>query len=280
MIVSILENTLILATPLLLASMAGLLSERSGVINIGLEGFMLVACCVLAVAAPALGPVGAVAVAVLASTVMALLHWMFTQRFRVDHVISGMALNAIAAGGTNFLFQKFADVDRKAALPVLPLWIFEALGLGVPLLLWIAIRYTRPGLRLFAVGSDPDKARLAGISPPRVRAFALAGCGILCGLGGAMLVTYTGNFTDNMTAGRGYIALAALILGGWRPVPAAAASLGFGLFSALKIQFEGQSVLGIQLPSQAWASLPYLATVIALAGFVGRKRSPQGLGKA
>lgn len=271
--------TIALSTPLILAAMGGFTSERGGVVNIALEGMMLMAACVDALAAPRYGPVGGLVAGILAATSMSLLHWLVTQIYRIDHVISGMAINAIAAGGTNFLYIKFGDQARKGSLPNLPAWWFYVVAFVIPVLLLLYARQTRGGLRLLAVGSDPDKARLMGVQPIRVRFFGLLATGLLTGLAGVELVAYTGVFTDNMTAGRGYIALAALILGGWRAVPALLACLAFGFFSALQVQLQGTAVFNLQIPTELWAALPYLVTIVALAGFLGKNRTPAGLGK-
>jgi simple sugar transport system permease protein len=272
--------TIALSTPLILAAMGGFTSERGGVINIGLEGMMLVAACVDALLAPKFGPIGALFAGILAAISMSLLHWLVTQIYQIDHVISGMAINAIAAGSTNFFYLKFGDEARKGSVANIPTWAFYIAGFVVPLALWLYAKKTRGGLRLMAVGSDPDKARLMGVQPVKVRFFGLLATGVLTGIAGVELVSYTGVFTDNMTAGRGYIALAALILGGWRPIPALIACLAFGFFSALQVQLQGSPIFGIQLPSQFWAALPYLVTIVALAGFLGKNRTPAGLGKA
>lgn len=272
--------TVALSTPLILAAMGGFTSERGGVINIGLEGMMLVAACVDALLAPKFGPIGALIAGILAAISMSLLHWLVTQVYQIDHVISGMAINAIAAGSTNFFYLKFGDEARKGSVANIPTWAFYIAGFVVPLALWLYAKKTRGGLRLMAVGSDPDKARLMGVQPVKVRFYGLLATGVLTGIAGVELVSYTGVFTDNMTAGRGYIALAALILGGWRPIPALVACLAFGFFSALQVQLQGSPILGIQLPSQLWAALPYLVTIVALAGFLGKNRTPAGLGKA
>lgn len=259
--------------------MGGFLSERGGVINIGLEGLMLVSACVTALVSVHWGPYGGLTAGLVSAVLLSLIHWLMTQVYRIDHVISGMAINALAAGGTNFMLGEFSDPSRAGSFPHLPVSWFKVAAFGVPAVLWLFVHYTRAGLRLVATGSDPDKARLAGLSPVRIRLMALIGTGVLAGLAGSMLSSDTGGFTDNMTAGRGYIALAALILGGWRPLPTLGACLAFGFFSALWVQFQGQVVFGVQPPSQLWASLPYLATVVALAGFLGRNRTPAGLGK-
>jgi ABC-type uncharacterized transport system permease subunit len=146
-------------------------------------------------------------------------------------------------------------------------------------LLHLMANRTRFGLRHKSVGSDPDKARLLGIDPQRVRFAALILTGVFSGLAGSLLVTETSTFTKDMTSGRGYIALAALILGGWRPVPAAISCLLFGLATAVQIQLSGKPMFGMEIPSEIWKMLPYIVTLLALAGLLGRNRTPAGLGK-
>lgn len=275
MLEPLLLQTLIFATPLVLAAMGGFASERSGVVNIGLEGLMLTAACGSALAAPLFGAGWALVIALGLSVALSLLHWLATQVYRVDHVISGMVINLLAVGGTRFALESGPSSD----VAHLPVGLYEGLALAIPVVLWIYVRRSRGGLRLVATGADPDKARLAGIVPERIRFVALVSTGLFAGLGGVMLVAFTRGFTDNMTAGRGYIALAALVVGGWRPLPTLAACLAFGFFGALNAQFSGGPLFGLALPSQFWASLPYLATLIALAGLLGRGRTPAGLGK-
>jgi simple sugar transport system permease protein len=274
---NLLTLTFLLSTPLILAAMGGLASERSGVINIGLEGLMLTSACVVCVVSVHMGPAVGLCAGLGVSVLLSLVHWVATQVYRIDHVISGMAINALAAGGTNYLFGRFGQ-SSTGPMPHFQAEAFAKVAVVLPFLIALYLARFRGGLRLLAVGNDPEKARLAGLNPVAIRFIALILTGIFSGLGGAMLVSYTGVFTDGMTAGRGYIALAALILGGWRPLPALAGCLAFGLLSAVRLQFQGVTVLGVQPPSQLWASLPYLATVVAMAGFVGRLRTPPGLG--
>lgn len=271
--------TIVLSMPLILAAMGGFTSERTGVINIGLEGMMLMAACLAALVGVSHGPVAGLLAGIFGATALAVLHWLATQIYRIDHVISGMSINALAAGGTNFLFDRFSDPSRSGGVPILPIAFYKLAAFVIPFALWLYLRKTRGGLRMVAVGSDPDKARLMGVQPVRVRLFGLLATGLFTGLAGVSLVTDTGVFTDNMTAGRGYIALAALILGGWRPVPAMLACVGFGFFSALRLVLEGSRWVAF-IPTQAWTALPYVVTIIALAGFLGRSRTPAGLGKA
>lgn len=276
----LLLSTVTLSAPLILAAMGGFTSERGGVINIALEGKMLMAAAATALVGLGTGSAlfGLLA-GVGAAIVMSWLHWLITQVYRIDHVVSGMAINAIALGGTNFLDKAFTDPGHSGEIPKFPLEAYYVLAVLVPIGLWIAARRTRVGLHLLAVGSDPDKARQMGVAPMKVRLFGLSLTGVLCGLAGAMLVTNAGRFTDGMTSGRGFIALAALILGGWRPVPAALACIGFGFATALQLQMQGTELAGARIPSELWQVLPYVVTVIALAGALGKSRAPAGLGK-
>jgi simple sugar transport system permease protein len=216
--------------------------------------------------------------AILASVLMSLLHWLLTQKYRLDHIISGMAINALAAGATNYLYLKYNNPDANE-LPKLPMPFFWALAFALPFLLYLYSRFTRGGLRLFAVGNDPDKSRLVGLQPLKVRFMGLLATGVSCGIAGAMIFTSAGQFTEGMTAGRGFIALAALILGGWRPLPALGACVAFGFFQALQLQLQGTKLAGADLPAEVFSSLPYLVTIIALAGFLGKSKAPAGLGR-
>lgn len=268
-----------MAAPLILAAMGGYTSERSGIVNIALEGKMLTAACAAALVSARFGAIAGLMAAILAAVLLSLLHFLATQKLSIDHVVSGMAVNAIALGGTNFANNKFANMESTGMAAHLPTTFYYAIALISPVVLWAYSKYVRGGLWLLSVGNDPDKARLAGIAPLRVRFAALIATGVFTGLAGALIFTETGVFTDNMTAGKGYIALAALVLSGWRPIPAMIAAIAFGFFSSLQLQVQGTHFLGASLPAEAWAALPYVVTVIALAGFLGRNRTPAGLGK-
>lgn len=273
-------GTIALSAPLMLAAMGGLTSERSGIMNIALEGFMLSAACVTSLVAVASGnALIGLGVGIAVAIVMSLLHGLLTQTYKIDHIVSGMAINALAFGGTNFLDKRFSDVTRAGEIPGLPMIVYTSVAFAFPVFVALYVRWTRGGLRLMAVGNDPDKSRQMGIEPLTVRFSALIWTGVFCGLAGAMIVTDAGRFTDGMTAGRGFIALAALIIGGWRPIAAAVACLVFGGFSALQLQLQGTHLFGADIPSQLWNALPYLVTIIALAGFLGKNRAPAGLGK-
>lgn len=275
----LLEGTLVLGAPLILAALGGYFSERSGVINIALEGKMLIATIMvwlvtLATGSPLLGVAAGIGAAILFS----LFHWLLTQKYSLDPIVSGMAINAIAFGAANFLDKKFTDPDQ-AGFPAFPLPVFWGFALLSPVVAWFYVLFTRGGVRLLAVGSDPDKARQMGVFPQRTRMLALIATGVLCGLAGALIVSNAGSYVDNMTAGRGFIALAALIIGGWRPLPTLLACLAFGFFYQVQIQLQGTSFGGVSIPRELWLCLPYLATLVALAGLLGRNRTPAGLGK-
>ncbi|HMS55651.1 MAG TPA: ABC transporter permease [Fimbriimonadaceae bacterium] len=276
----VLKSTVTLSAPLLLAAMAGYTSERTGVINIALEGKMLAGC----LAAGLVGILSGSAVlgvlaGVTAAVLMSLLHWLLTQSYSIDHIVSGMAVNAVSFGATSFLYKNYTDPSKVTETPTLPLPAYYAIAFVVPVALaWVSSR-TRFGLRLRAVGGDPEKSRSMGLNPGAVRFKSLLLTGLFCGLSGTLIVSNTGYFTDGMTAGRGFIALAALIIGSWRPIPTMIACIAFGFLEALQLQLQGTRLAGAEIPRELWNVLPYLATVIALAGFVGKSRAPAGLGK-
>ena len=272
-------NTVVLSSPLVLAALGGLCSERSGIINIALEGIMLTAACTTAIVGVATGSAVVGMFAGVASAVlMSLLHALLTQAYSIDHIVSGMGINALALGGTNFLIKSVPDLssEKTPTFPIATYWV-----VAICAVLWLAfyLRRVRGGLHLLAVGNDPDKARQMGLSPLKVRYLALTGTGVLAGLAGVLIVSNAGSFTDGMTAGRGFIALAALILGGWRPWPTLGACVLFGTFEALQLQLQGTTLMGADIPSQVWQALPYFVTIVALAGFLGGNRAPAGLGR-
>ncbi len=292
-LIVLLAEAILRTAPYALAAMGGWSSERSGVMNIALEGKMLTAACVYAFVGFRIHNFWlALLAALAASTLLSLIHWIVTQTYRVDQIISGMAINVLAAGATGFIAVRYLQ-DVSGNLPVIPslavrissdyIWHvspYVILAILLPFALAWYARRTRGGLRLTAVGNDPDKARLIGVQPRKIRAAALVGTGVFTGFAGVLFVSNSGRFTEDMTAGSGYIGLAALILGGWRPIPALLAAFAFAVFDAMQTIFQGVKIMGVSVPSQFWQSLPYLVTVIALAGFLGRSRSPAGLGKA
>ena len=279
-ILNLLIGSATLAAPLILAAIGGLFSERSGVMNIALEGKMLTAACLGAWGGLASGsPLVGLACSVFGSVALSLLHVWLSEAFRVDQIVCGMGINALALGGTTFLAQSlpaFASDQRVPALPNSVFWLLAVLSVGS---CWFVLARTRPGLRLQAVGNDPDKSRAVGLNPISIRYQALVCTGILCGLAGALLVGNAGSFVNNMTSGRGYIALAALILGGWKPVPTFIAALFFGVVQSIQLNLQGTPVFGGAIPSEVWQMLPYVATLLALVFVLGNNKAPAGLGK-
>jgi simple sugar transport system permease protein len=308
---AMLASTFRVSTPLILCALAGLFSERSGVVDIGLEGKMLFA----AFAAGAAGAVfGSTSIALLvAMAVAVLLSWMHglaCVSYRGDQVVSGVAINIIAVGLTVVLgIAWFAQggqtppvatsvriqplfPDAGTALNFIP-FVGRVLAEGflthsalvyfayalVPAVWWLLFR-TRFGLRLRAVGENPQMVDAAGVSVNGLRYVALTLNGMLCGLAGSYLVlAQSANFSHNMTAGRGFMALAALIFGRWHPVSALWACLLFGFLDAAAIRMQGVPLpLVGEVPVQFIQALPYVLTVILLAGFIGKAVAPQALG--
>jgi ABC-type uncharacterized transport system permease subunit len=306
---SIVASTLRVSTPLILCALAGTMSERAGVIDLGLEGKMLATAFTAAATAAATGSlVLAIGAAVLVGLALSMLHGYACVSHRGDQVVMGMAINMTAAGLTVVLgIAWFAQGGQTPALPDalrLDRW-FEGVGnalRGLPLagpalaalfghtaLVYLAfalvagvwgLQYrTRVGLRLRAAGENPAMVDAAGVSVLGLRYLALAANGMLASLAGCYLVlALNPQFIPNMTAGRGYMALAAMIFGKWHPVGALAACLLFGFLDAVSIQLQGASVGGVTVPVQAIQALPYVMTVVLLAGFIGSAHAPKALG--
>ncbi|MBM2575787.1 ABC transporter permease [Jannaschia sp. Os4] len=310
-IIQILDSSLRLATPLLLACLAGLFSERAGIFDIGLEGKMLAAAFFSAGAAFATGNawIGLLA-GIGASMVLAAIHGVASITFRGNQLISGVAINFLAAGITVVIGEawfglggrtpalagdaRFGNIDLPFAralsdVPVLgPIYadlisghsILVYLALAtVPVTWWVLFR-TRFGLRLRAVGENPAAVDTAGVSVVGLRYAAVMICGLLCGIAGAHLATALGaGFVKDMSAGRGFIALAALIFAKWRPWYALGACLLFGLLEALGNRYQNIDIGGFDVPTQFMQALPYILTVVILAGFVGRAIPPRAGGE-
>jgi ABC-type uncharacterized transport system permease subunit len=285
-ILSLAGSTVRLAAPLILAALAGLYAERSGVVDIGLEGKLLAAAFAGAAAASFTGSAAlGLSAAIAAAVALALLHGLAVVSAGGDQIVSGMALNLIAAGAAPSLAA--AWFGTGGTTPPLPdAARFGPLLRGHSLLVWLAwlavpatalvLARTRFGLRLRAVGDSPEAVDAAGLSVVRLRYQALVVGGGLCGIAGATLSMAQGNgFLRDMSAGRGYLALAALIFGKWRPWPVLGACLMFAAADALQARLQG--VAGV--PVQLIQALPYLLTVLILAGFVGAARPPRALGK-
>jgi len=311
-LLQILDSTVRLGTPLLLACLAGLFSERAGIFDIGLEGKMLMAAFFSGAVAAITGSVWlGLTAGVLSSLVLSAIHGAASITFRGNQLISGVAINFLASGLTVLIGQKwfqlggrtppltgdgrfapitlpFAETLRE--VPVLgPIYyelisghsilVYVALA-AVPLSWWLLYR-TRFGLRLRAVGENPAAVDTAGISVVRMRYAAVMICGLLTGLAGAYLATaLSAGFVKEMTAGRGYIALAALIFAKWRPLPALGATMLFGLLEAIANRYQNIDLGGIVLPVQFMQALPYILTVVILAGFIGKATPPRAGGEA
>jgi ABC-type uncharacterized transport system permease subunit len=252
--------TLRVATPLVLCAMGGLFSEKSGIVDVGLEGKMLMAAFFAAATAAVTGSAWlGVAAAILAAEAMALLHGFACITWRGNQVVSGVAINILAAGLTVVLGA--AWFARGGQTPALE-------------------SEQRFGLRLRAVGEMPLAVDAAGISVAWLRYRAVLLCGLFAGLAGAYLsIAQNAGFSRDMTAGQGFIALAAIIFGKWRPFPAFGACLIFGLLDAVAIRLQGVEMPGMgEVPVQLIQALPYLLTMFLLAGFIGRAVAPKAAG--
>lgn len=287
---SLFESTIRVATPLVLAALAGLFSERSGVVDISLEGKMLAAAFASAAAAYAFhSPWIGLGFGILTSVALAMLHGFVSVTCNGNQLISGMSINIVASGLTPVLalawFQQAGSTPQldnasrfREVLFNFPVLVYLTLII-IPAVTWVVYK-SRFGLRLRAVGENPHAADTAGVSVARVRYIALFWGGVLCGLAGTYLSVYqTGSFIRDMSAGKGFLALAALIFGKWRPVPAVLGCLLFAFTDALQIRMEGVAIPGIGvIPSEFIGVIPYVLTVLLLAGFVGRAVAPKAIG--
>ncbi|WP_428514740.1 ABC transporter permease [Roseovarius sp.] len=303
-LLQVLDSTVRLAIPLLLACLAGLFSERAGIFDIGLEGKMLMAAFFSAAVAYVSGSAWVGLLAGIGSSVLLSgLHGLASITFRGNQLISGVAINFLAAGLTVLIaadwFQeagrtpslsggaRFEPIELPFARSLGPVYGELVSGhtilvylafLCVPASWWVLYR-TRFGLRLRAVGENPEAVDTAGISVPGMRFAALAICGVLCGVAGAYLSTaLQAGFVKDMTAGRGFIALAALIFAKWRPWYALWATLLFGLLQAVALRYQTFELGGIAVPTQLMDAAPYILTVVILAGFVGKAIPPKSGG--
>jgi len=290
---SLLWSTIRLATPLILAALGGMFSERSGVINIALEGKMLAgaftAAAVTYAADAKLGmgnasPWLGLLAAIVAGLFLAAIYAVACIRFKADQVVSGAAINILMFGMPGFLSGAF--FLSSGSTPQLPKehlipWTPIIIAFAMVAVSWYVMYRTPFGLRLRAVGEKPEAADAAGVSVNQIRYSGVLIAGVLAGIGGAYLsIGQSSLFTRNMTAGRGFIALAALIFGKWRPVQTMLACLLFGFTEAVSIQMQGAVKLpsGEDIPVQFIQMVPYVLTIIVLAGFIGSSRPPKALG--
>lgn len=310
-ILQILDSSVRLAVPLLLACLAGLYSERAGIFDIGLEGKMLFAAFFSAAIAYTSGSVWLGLLAGIgASIALSALHGVASITFRGNQLISGVAINFLAAGMTVLMAQawfgkggrtpqlsgdaRFTEITLPFAetFKDIPVFgpIYNELISGhtalvyiafacVPLTWWVLYR-TRFGLRLRAVGENPAAVDTAGISVVQLRYASVIIAGILCGIAGAYLATaLQASFVKDMSAGRGFIALAALIFAKWKPWPALYATLLFGFLGAIAIRYQNIQIGNFTIPVQFMEALPYILTVVILAGFVGKAIPPRAGGE-
>ncbi len=267
------------STPLLLAALGGLYSERSGVINIALEGLMLAGAFTAATVTYVSGnPWIGLAAGIGAGVLVALIHGVACIRFKADQVVSGTAINILFLGVPALLsgafFQSTGATPQLPQGQLMPLAPIVLAFVLVPVT-WYVLNRTPFGLRLRAVGENPEAADTAGVNVARVRFAAVMLSGALAAIGGAYLsIGQSSLFARNMSAGRGFIALAALIFGKWRPVQTMLACLLFGFADALSIQMQGVS----KIPVQFIQMVPYVLTIVVLAGFIGHSRAPRALG--
>lgn len=284
MIAQLLTSTLRVSTPLIFAALGGMFSERAGVINIALEGLMLIGAWAAAVGtlmthSPWLGS----GLGMLAGVLLAAIYGLFVIRLRANQIVAGMAVNMFAFGLTPFLCKILYDVtgstpaipiaDRFQSAPAYFVWLFVALA-------FVTMKYSPAGLWVSFAGEHPEALDAAGVRVNQVRWAAVLVSGALAGLGGATLSIFlSSSFSRSMTAGRGFMALAALIFGKWHPIRAALACLLFGFAEAVQIRLQGVILWGTQpIPVQFIQILPYVVTILVLAGFVGRSRAPKALG--
>lgn len=273
---ALLASTLAYATPLLLAALGELVGERSGTLNIGLEGMML--CGAWAGAAASFmaksGPVG-LAAAMLAGMAMAAIFALLVINLRADAIVVGTGLNLFALGLTGTLHRAFGLRFGEYQSVALPQYLFTATAAIAALILWWGLHRTRSGLKLKAVGEYPAAAETAGVSVPRTRWLATLFNGALCGAAGAFLsMSQTDSFAENMTIGRGFIALTVVIFGRWSPLGAVGAALLFGAAEA------SQHYLQLKFNDNLYPlllMLPYVITLLTLAGFAGNTRAPAAL---
>ena len=307
-VLSLLVTSLRLGTPIALGALAGLWSERSGVVNIGIEGMMLAGAGIGFMVYSVVGDATeawalwlAVLVAVLVGGLMAALHALLSITFRVDQIISGVVINLLALGTTSFIRAEIIVPGGSESGRTLPEWEIPLLSdipivgsevfVGQPIFYsmfliyigtWILLYKTPFGLRVRSCGENPHAAETLGVNVIKIRYFAVILGGLIAGLGGAWFsLEQTGSFADNMTNGAGFIALAALIFGKWTPWGAFGGAMLFGFSRALgtTLQILDVEVGGFSIPSEFIQSVPFVVTIIVLAGVIGRAIPPAAVGK-
>jgi simple sugar transport system permease protein len=292
-----LEATVRTATPLALAALGEVVVERAGILNIGLEGVILVGAFGALVGATSGGIVGGYAAAIACGVFLACFFGLFAIAFRADQIITGTAVTLLAVGLTGTLYRALygstgasLSIPTSGSQPISVLSSLPVVGLGffyqpvvtyfaygcVPAVWWWMFR-THSGLALRAIGEAPAAAAAAGVRVNRARWLAIAFGGAMGGLaGGTLVLAQAGTFAEGMSAGRGFIAIAIVVVGRWSPLGVALAALMFGAASALQFLLQA---LGLALPYQLFLALPYVLTLAALAGVAGRVRAPAALAR-
>jgi ABC-type uncharacterized transport system permease subunit len=298
-VIEFLAAAIRIATPLLFAALGGILSERAGVFAVGLEGMMLMGAFSAVVGAWVSGSslVG-VGLALLGGAAIGVLVAIVTVRYRADNMVTGLTANIVAAGLTSYCLRILSGAGRPIAIHLTPLAPWPIPGLAdlpvigpllfaLPPLTYLAIvgcialevflRHTQAGLTLRATGENPEAVFASGVDPMRVRIIAVVACGAVAGLGGAVLsLQQVGTFTDGMTGGRGYLALASLIVARWNPLGAALACLAFGAAEAFELRLQG---FGVPVSSYVVQMAPYLIALAVLAGLGRTSRMPASIGQ-
>lgn len=292
-----LAATIRTATPLALAALGEVLVERTGMINLGLEGAILSGAFGALVGATSGGVAGGYLGAIVGGTVVALLFVLFVVWLRADQIITGTALTLLSLGATGTLYRTLYGtggaalvlhtsapypVPGLASIPLVGAALFAQPPITyftyalVPLVAWL-VSHTHLGLALRAIGEQPEAAAAAGVHVQRLRVAAALSGGVLGGLaGGTLVIAQAGTFAEGMSSGRGFIAIAIVVLGRWRPIGVALAALVFGAASALQFAFQA---MGWHAPYQLFLAVPYLLTLAGLAGAAGRARPPTALGR-
>jgi len=288
----LIAQTILISIPLILAALGGVFSERAGVVNIALEGVLLTGAFAAAVIGHASGSfVVGILGGVGAGMLVSLIHVALAVGAGVNQIVSGLAINLLVAGATEYGSKSYWPANASRSIPEIPYYRWSGIELvdtlsGRPLVLITALTIvvvtfvlgrTVLGLRIHAVGESPQACETRGLSVMGLRALAVVTSGALAGLGGAWLAFNVGQFQHGMSAGKGYIAMAAVVFGRWRPLGATLACLVFGGSEALAAALERWHV---PVPSELVSTLPYVLTIVAMAGFVGRARPPAALGVA
>jgi simple sugar transport system permease protein len=279
-IISLLPPMLYFATPLILAAVGELIVERAGVVNIGIEGMMLAGALGAWAAngwrGPAVGVMGSMGAAI----VLALPFAAATLLFAADQIVTGTGINLLALGLTGMIYKLVPDEMAGRVVGINPRWLMAATA-ALTAAAWTYLRFTRSGLELAAIGESPQAADTAGIAVNRRKFFALLFGAACAGLAGAYLsIMYTRAFTENMTDGRGFLALAIVIFGRWKAWGIVAAGLFFGLMQAIANSIETRGTGLSPATLRAFGMLPYVASLAALAGVAGKSGAPAGLGRA